>query len=212
MAKRLIEAEALIKSAKDGEKLDADKRRHAVGYLMSTQPELTNLDLATLFDVSERTITEDRRNIRQQAAELVTQEDIALVIADIRLSYERYQQQLASSLKKATQGTRVYLDHLNSGMQMQVRVVEALQSLGWYPKNLGQLTKKEFRFEAHVTKDGTVDTRPVELLDHLVDTPKLTGDDAERRKILDAEFSDLPATEQDNADPTRPEADAGIGT
>lgn len=203
MARRLNEAEEIINRAKKGEPVSTSQRRHAVGYLMSTQGDLTNMQLAELFDVTDRTIRDDKTYVRKQAAELVTTEDIALVISDIRLSFERYAQRIEQGLKKATVGTANYLNYLNAGMTMQLKVVEALQNLGWYPKNLGQLTKKEFNFTAIVTKDGTVDTRPTELLDPLIENPHAVIDvtpepkqlppvDQNERDAFDAEFGTQP--------------------
>lgn len=190
MARRLNQAEEIISLAKTGSKLTTDQRRHAVGYLMATQQELTNMQMAELFDVSDRTIRDDKGVIRKQAAELVSQEDIGMVIADIRLTYEQFRQKLAASLKKATAGTATYLNHLKLEMEMQLRVVEALQSLGWYPKNLGELTKKSWSFSAIVTKDGTVDTRSVDQLDHIIQNPTSGEDDMAERE---AEFEDVPS-------------------
>jgi hypothetical protein len=207
---KLIEAEALIKKAKTGEMLSPDQRRHAVGYLMSNamQRVPSNMEMAEMFRVDEKTIRRDRDHIRKQASELVKEEDIALVISDIILTYERYCERIERQIAKlAKEPSRLHLDYENSLISTKLRVVDALQSLGWYPKNLGQLTKKTFEFKAVVTKDGTVDTRDVAMLDHLIETPST---DQERREALDAEFMDmpqLPAAPETNA----PEIATGVG-
>lgn len=188
MAKRLNAAEEIVSLAKKGEEISTSRRRHAVAYLLATQPELTNMQVAELFNVSDRTIREDKQWARKQAAELVTQEDVALVIADVRMKYEWFCQQLAASTKKATLGTANYANHLKLGMEMQLKVVDSLQSLGWLPKNLGELTKKSFSYVATVTKDGTVDTRSVEMLDHLIVNPTSGDNDMAERE---AEFEDI---------------------
>lgn len=188
MARRLNEAEAIVSLAKKGEDISTSQRRHAVGYLMSTQPDLTNAQLAELFGVSDRSIREDKQWTRKQAAELVTQEDVSLIIADVRMKYEWFCQQLAASTKKATLGTANYANHLKLGMEMQLKVVDSLQSLGWLPKNLGELSRKSWNFTAIVTKDGTVDTRPVEMLDHIIVSP--TSGSADELAARDAEFEE----------------------
>jgi DeoR-like protein with HTH domain len=174
MARRLNAAEEIISEAKKGEAISADKRRHAVGYLLATQGELTNMEIAELFNVSDRTIREDKAYVRKQAAELVSVEDIGMVIADIRLTYESFRQKLALSLKKSTPGTATHLNHLKLELDSQLRVVEALQSLGWYPRNLGELTRKNFTFVAVTSGDGSIDTRPVDSLP-VVDMPMLSA-------------------------------------
>jgi len=180
----VVHAEQLLKAATKGEKLTTDQRRYAVGYLMATQPEVAVIDMAQTFGVSERTIREDRLIIRRQVADVVRQDDIGLVIADIRLTYERLVDELAKSKKKCEAGTRVYLDHLRAEWDMQKEVIEALQSLGYYPKNLGNMTSTKYEFKAHVTKDGSVDVRPVDMV--------IDVEDAKKREALEAEFIDIP--------------------
>jgi hypothetical protein len=59
--------------------------------------------------------------------------------------------------------------------------------LGFYPKNLGNMTVEKFEYKAIVSKDGSVDTRPVNLV--------LPGDEPEEPEVKEADFKMLPPPE-----------------
>lgn len=203
-------AEQLLKQAANGERLTAAQRRHVVGFLMATQPEVTNREMSATFQVDERMIRFDKAAIREQKAKLITQDDISLVIADIRLAYERFVVEIRRSMKAkgCIVGSPNYLNHLKAEMEMELKVVEALQNLGYYPKNLGNMTVEKYEFKSVVRKDGSVETRRADLFD----ANTLPQSDREKRMVLDAEYLDVPqlpaAKEngQDISETTQPSA------
>lgn len=150
-------AENLLASLGKGEKLNTNDRRHCVAYLMATAP-VSNVELARMFDVSEGTIRADKKIIREERAKSIKQDDIALVIADINLCLEKQMADIEASKRRCKQGTRSYLDHCKAIFSMQVSAVQALQNLGFYPKNLGNMTVERFDWKATVAKDGAVST------------------------------------------------------
>jgi hypothetical protein len=179
-------ADTLIGQARRGEKLTASQRRHCVSYMMATEyADISPVQMAELFQVSDRTIREDKIHIRQQAAEHIKEEDIGLVIADIRMTLEHQIRDIERSKRKCPLGSRTYLEHCSKIATLQMAAVKALQDLGYYPRNLGTMTTKKYEYKAYVDEGtGAVDTRSV----------------AEFEVIEDAEFEEqkqLPAPEKD---------------
>lgn len=154
-------AEKLIETAQKGHRLCGKDRRHVVAYLLINKPEARASDMAELLQVTTRQIYLDRKELRKARASAIREEDPALVLADISISFEQQIRDMEASKAKCKLGTAVYLAHCNSIFNTQIRKVEALQSLGYYPKNLGNLTTESFVWRADVTKDGTVNTRPI---------------------------------------------------
>jgi hypothetical protein len=131
-------------------KLTVKERRQCVVYLKTTDPETTNVYLAELFQVTERTIRQDLQKFRKDKARFIKEDDVGLIIADIALDYERQVNDIEKSKAKAKPGTGVYLQHCTSAMELRLKMVKALQDLGYYPKNLGNMTIKKFDFTAVV--------------------------------------------------------------
>jgi hypothetical protein len=177
-------AEKLVERAQNGERLTRGERLHAIGYLMAVSPQMSNVDMAELFRVSEKQIRDDRRKIRDEKAKAIREEDIGLVIADIALSFDNQVRDLEKSKIKAKQGERTYMEHCKSIFDMQLRKIKALQELGFYPKSLGNLTIEKFEYAAVVGKDGSVAVRPVEF-----QMPKEL--ESGEPQMIDAEFTEL---------------------
>lgn len=171
-------ADKLIERAQKGERLTAKDRRHCVGYLMGTRPEMTNVEIGELFQVSEGLIRADKKRIRHERARLIKEEDVGLVIADIAIECDRQIRDLEASKMKCAKGTRPFVEHCKAIVDTRLKSVKALQELGYYPKSLGNLTVERFEYRAVVGKDGSVDTRPVDL--------RFDGDD----DVIDVEFEE----------------------
>jgi hypothetical protein len=158
-------------------KLTSKERRQCVVYLLTVDPDTTNVSLAQLFDVSERTIRNDFRTFRKEKAKFIKEDDVGLIIADIALDYERQIRDIERSKAKAKIGSRTFLDHCTSAMELRIKMVKALQDLGYYPKNLGNMTIEKFDFKAEVNQlTGAVVTRPVNWIE---------GEVLEERLLLD---------------------------
>jgi len=169
------EAEKLIQRASAGERLTTADRRYCISYLTATRPELSNIAMGDIFGVTEAAIRLDLKKIREDKAKLIREDDIGLVIADIALTFERQVQDIERSKNKSQIGSRTYLEHCRAIARMQVERVQLLQELGFYPKNLGNMTVNKFEYRAVVTKDGSVDTRRVDMGDVIevaVEEPK----------------------------------------
>jgi antitoxin (DNA-binding transcriptional repressor) of toxin-antitoxin stability system len=157
------QAEQLIDRARAGERLNSADRRHCIAYLMAVHPEMTKAAMADVFGVGESMIRQDFQKIRQEKAKLVKEDDIGLVIADIAMTFEKQVIDIERSKNKCTLGSRAYLEHCRAIARMQVERVQLLQELGYYPKSLGSMTVQRFDYKAIVTKDGSVDTRAVNI-------------------------------------------------
>lgn len=156
-------AEKLIEIARKGNKLPTKDRRHCVGYLVSTKPDLTNGAMGDLFQVSERQIREDKSRLRKMRADIIKEEDPGLVIADIAMCYDQQIRDMESSKAKCSLGSRTYLAHCQAILNSQFLKVKALQDLGYFPKHLGNLVVERFEFKSTVTSDNTLKARAVNL-------------------------------------------------
>lgn len=157
-------AEKLLEQAKKGERLSPKERRHVIAFLMATNAEATNVELGQMFGVTERQIRLDKKSIREERSKLIREEDVGLVIADILMDYDRNIRDIERSKRHSKVGTPNFRQHCESAMKMRLDTVRALQDLGWLPKNLGNMTVAKFSYKAVVEKDGTVVSRPVDLV------------------------------------------------
>ncbi len=104
------------------------------------------------------------------------------MIADIALAYERQLRDIEKSKSKAKPGSAVFLKHRTDAMELQLKCVKALQDLGYYPKNLGNMTVQKFDFKATVNPmDGSVTVEN-----------RLSADNS-KHEIIDVEFEDVNA-------------------
>lgn len=182
----VLRAEAL---AKDGgeNRLTADERRDALAYLMGVRPDMSNYQLGVLFGVSEGQIRKDKEIVRKRMADEINADDISLVVTDLRRHYENCRIDLARSCKACNDGTAVKLAHIKALWDLDLQMTEALQSLGYLPKNLGNMTKQSFVYKAHVAKGGGVNTTQI-------------ADDKELKTIEAQEFKLLGATAESEED------------
>lgn len=187
-------AKKLLESAQSGErKLSPKERRHVVAYLKGTQPEITNVEMASIFGVTEKTIRMDFLAIRKEKAKLIKEDDIGLIIADIALDYERQVMDIEKSKAKAPLGSRRFLDHCTSAMDLRLKVVKALQDLGYLPKNLGSMTVQKYDFKAVVDeRTGAVDG--VYNRDFL----RELGEEGDEAPFIDAEIVEKPQLQESN--------------
>ncbi len=177
-------ADTLIKKAREGEKLNHVDRRFCVAYLMATAPDESNVSLAALFAVSEKMIRNDKLFIREEKAKFIKEDDIALVIADVALNFDRQIRDLEAGkrvcgVQKNGKGTRTYLEFCKSIFKLELDKVDALQNLGYYPRNLGTLTKQTFEYKASVS-----------VMEGGAPASKLVAQRADKDGTLDAEFCD----------------------
>lgn len=210
----LSRPEELLLRAQSGEVLVTDDRRICLGYMLTTveHRDNSNVELAKLFGVNEKTIRKDRELNRKEVAEEITKDDISLVISDIRQDYDRYVQDINSALKNVKVGTVVWLSYQNAKMQMRLKVVSALQELGYYPRNLGAMTASKFAFRAHVAEDGSVSTRAVDDAARPEKKKKSSArseespeERAAQIEALETEFADNPAAFAAKGDARGPE-------
>lgn len=177
-------AHELINRAESGERLNAADRRHCVEYYTAMHPDKSNREMAEMFQVTERVIRGDKELLREQRAIHLKKDlakDLGLVIADIAMDFERQVLDIEKSKAKAKLGSRSYLDHCKAVLEMRLSTVKAFQDIGYLPKNLGNMTVEKFEYKATVSKDGAVNTRPVDMFDS----------DKNASDIPDAEFTDI---------------------
>ena len=182
----IIQAEKWLSEAKAGTILPTEARRHCVAYLMSSEA-MTVPEMAELFQVTERTISYDKAEIRKMVAEEIKAEDVALILADIRLAFGKNLRDIEKSKAKAKLGTKTYLDHCTAGFKMQLDYMKGFQDLGVYPKELGTIHVDKFEFSATVGLDTSNTPRPVQMFDkqiptiqaEVVESPKALSDGKE---------------------------------
>lgn len=152
-------AEDIIKRAEAGQEISAKERRHAIAFVMAMQPENAGTtDLARLYKVSDRQIRLDKTAVREERSKLIGEEDIGLVIADIRISHDNAARELYRQAKFSKQGSQVRLNYIKAQHEILLKTVEALSNLGYYPKNLGTQTVQRYEYIATVDmKSGDVE-------------------------------------------------------
>lgn len=156
-------AEKLLELARGGERLNTRDRRHCIAFLMAADPSHTNVAMGELFQVSERQIRDDKLKLRKERAKLVKEEDVGLVIADLSIAFDNQLRDIETSKRKCKLGSQTYVNHCKEIATLVLKKVQALQELGYLPKNLGQMTTTKFEYKSVVAKDGSVDTRPVDM-------------------------------------------------
>jgi len=162
----IIQAEQWLDLARQKQPLTTEQRRHVVAYLMSRPgddcPSIS--ESAELFGVSDRTIANDRKAIREAVAEEVKGEDVGLILADLRLCFNKCYRNVENSARKAKLGQMTYLEHQKTLFRMQQDYVKGLQDLGVLPKDLGTMHVTRFDFQASVGLDAT--GRPMSMYDN----------------------------------------------
>lgn len=166
-------APRLLSIAQSGErKLTTAERRLVIRYLMATQPEITNGEMAQYFSCSEKTIRDDKNLFRSQKAKYLKDElarDMSLVIADIATDFEKQVTDIEIDKASAKKGSVAYLQHCQAILDMRLKMIAAFQSIGYLPKNLGAMTQTKFEYKAVVHKDGSMNTRSVSQFDDVQD-------------------------------------------
>lgn len=197
----VLKAESLLNNGSD-EKLSAPERQDALAVLMSARPDMSNVDLARFFKVNEKSIRTDKEVIRKRLSEELGDRDVALVISDLIHGHNRRMTELAASRKKCAYGTNTWLAHWKAEKDAEKEIIELLQSLGVYPKNLGNLQKTEFVFKAHVAKGGGVNVVSIQSREELKTIEAreekllpgafVTLEDDAIRSQFDEQFSETP--------------------
>lgn len=162
-------APTLLMIAQSGErKLNAAERRLTVQYVLASQPEVTNAEMASWFQVDESSIRADRNYLRKAKATFLKEElqkDMSLVIADIAMDFEKQVSDIEKNKTKCKAGSATYLEHCKAVFDMRLKMISQFQSIGYLPKNLGSMTQNKFEFKATVNKDGSLNTRSVDQFD-----------------------------------------------
>lgn len=161
----MFTTERLLEDAKAGVKLGVDDRRRVIRYLMIVNPENSNVDLAAIFQVSDTMIRKDKATIRQEIADDLRTDDVGLVIADIEFNFRRQLRDLEVSKAKTQPGTTERRLHCQAILDIELRKTKMFQDLGYLPKNLGMLTTETYEYAAVLIKDGSVESRPMNLFD-----------------------------------------------
>jgi hypothetical protein len=167
MASATPVAEQLVDQARRGEKLLMEDRRHAIAYLMYTEPNLSNIELGKMFQVDEGTIRHDVKRIKNKNADTIKEDtDVKLIIADLIAARDRALLEIETAKKMlraaGKQDSPNMLNFIKASVEMHMKVTEALQNMGWLPKNIGAITVNKHVFKAVVQKGQFIQTIRVE--------------------------------------------------
>lgn len=178
----ILHVEKLLERAQSGEQLNSRERRHCLTHLLINNPEMSFAALSRLFRVSDTQIRKDHTKIRLEKSKLIQGDDVGLVLADVAFTFETQIRDLEIAKKKANPGSATYLKYCQTIFDLHLSKIKALQELGYYPKNLGNLVVERYEFRADVSKDGVVrseavapgeERAPVEIEAAPVSTPML---------------------------------------
>ncbi len=217
-------AEQFIDRAERGEKLTTDERRHAVAYIESMHPEVSNVDMARLFQVDEATIRSDIKKSKAAKIDRVREDtDIKLILADMIHARDRAVRKLAAVQAKMEREKKTdspnYRKTIEAEVNMHLKIAAALSELGVLPKNIGTVTVNKSVFKAIVEqKTGAIsEVRPLDLFNDLRDGETLEEllkrkSIEQRNAVIDAEFVTVPALlEGNNGDENENEASTATG-
>lgn len=171
-----LRAQTLLDKAHAGEILSARDRRFCIDYILTNSSAggkhlnpITVAEMAELFQVSDRQIRLDKKKVREERSKEISEEDVTLVIVDLVQTFDDQIADLHRQKRKVKPGTPTYLQYIKAITELSTNKVAILQSLGYYPKNLGNLNVESFDYTAIVdpmtnktivgkTKDIVVDT------------------------------------------------------
>lgn len=201
----MLAVENLIHNAETGVKISSADRRRCVGYLMSTQLGMSNVEMATKFGVSEKTIREDKKHVKEELISEMRGEDASAVAADLAYNFRRQLRDLEVSKQSCKLGTKDYLQHCTAILDIELKRMKALQDLGLLPKNLGNVSVETFEYAAIVLKGDQIDSRSIHAFDEVTQSkirsnatkalPKTTDE-----KVIDAEYEPIPVRSVDYAE------------
>lgn len=117
--------------------------------------------------MSEVSVVTMTKKIKEAAGDTIA------VLARLQLSYEGRIAQMERDMRKSKAGSKTRLDYLRALGREEREHTELLQSLGYFPKNLGLQTVQRYEFKAAVGLDVGLGTQ--------------------RHPTLDAQFRDFPA-------------------
>ncbi len=177
---------------------------------------MSKSEMARLFQCDEKTIRNDINLIKTEKAELVREDtDVKLIIADLLEARDKALRECerAKRAYEVEEGGRGlmrpgYLKAVELALNIHLKVTEALQNMGWLPKNIGAITINKQVFKSFVdARTGGVETRPIDLFDDIREGESFEEmmrrkADEQKAAIQDAEFVDLPQL------PERSETDA----
>jgi hypothetical protein len=204
-------AQKLIEELKIKKKvITPDERRHCVGYLMATQPQMSVSEMSELFSVGDRTIRDDRKKIRMKMADEIRDEDPALLMADIQCDLRRQLRDIENSKTKSRLGSKEFLAHCVAIMNMRVQSAKLLQDLGFLPKNIGSMITEDYIWETIVNHDGSLETKRIHRATEkkTLKLPMSTG--AEKKEVdISPDSEDYDYVEYYNGEGALPESFSG---
>lgn len=125
--------------------------------------EMSNQDMAQLFQVSVRVIYSDITKIRRAKVKEVETEDIAFLVGDLKMAFEKTLRDLEFSQRKAVPGTKTYLDHCKAIFDLRERLIHLYQDIGLIPKDLNKTTYNTYNLIANVAQDTGREVRALDL-------------------------------------------------
>lgn len=161
----MTSTERLVEMAEGGEKLSSEDRRRALAYLKVARPELSKVDLAEMFSVSEGQIRKDLRIIVEESTDEMRDQDPATIIAEAVSTLRRQVADIEGAKKSARKGSRDYMQHCVSIADIQFKLLRALQEVGYLPKDASKMAQQLYEYAAVVLKGDNVDTRPIDMFD-----------------------------------------------
>lgn len=159
----ILTAKDLILKAQNGEKLDAESRRHAIAFLLVTQPDMGPSAMADIFGVTESLIRYDKKKLREiMVDELREESEIKYIVSDIVQDFRKVYKNVETAMSSAGAGTAEYLRYNQVLFDLRLKMVKSMQELGWLPKGEQDTTKEEYVFEVNVGNDGRITSQKVQ--------------------------------------------------
>lgn len=145
----------LWEAAKAGtKKLTAAERRLVLAYLEEEGQVLSNYQLADVFQVDEKVIRKDRKELLREYTATITPEYALGFVASYLKSHDDLIRKTKIGLEKCQPGTLGHQNYVRLLSDLETKRMKLLQEIGAVPKELGHLNVSEERWVAVVSEEG----------------------------------------------------------
>jgi hypothetical protein len=171
------------------------ERREAVAYLDDhgfgdDNRDLSNYELADLFDVSEKIIREDKKRILAEYTSVISPAEALSYVGQYLRSHDGLIVRAKHGLAKSKPGTQAHQHYLRLISDLEAKRIQILQEIGAVPKELGRLNVTEERWVATVSNDGIVTCQPASQAEDVKSLPP-----HEPEEVFDIQFTEVPSEE-----------------
>lgn len=151
----------LMTDAQNKRRLTTEERRSVLAYISEygfkengKYRDLSNYELADLFQVTEAAIRKDKKKILREHSGELTPEDSMQFVQGFLFEHNALIRKAKEGLNKSPEGSLTHIRYLQVLSDLESRKIKLLQESGLLPKELGHLSVTEEEWHAYVLEDG----------------------------------------------------------